>query len=291
MAILCGTNGDDNLSGGLEADTIFGAAGNDILNGNSGNDNICGDSGNDSLISGPGLDFIYGGEGDDILNATGQGDDNLFGGIGNDIYQVSRTTDSIIESSNQGIDTVQSSVTYILNQANVENLVLTGGININGTGNSLNNQITGNSGKNDLNGLDGNDVLNGLFGNDALTGGGGNDQFLFNTALSVPNIDTINNFEVGIDKIVLDKSVFSALETVADNFLLTTDFSVINAFAAEEQIAAATSSGEIVYNRMTGNLFYNANDGATGFGIGGAQFATIVGSPDNLSNSDFRVVP
>ena len=291
MAILFGTNGADRLMGGLEADTIFGAAGNDLLIGESGNDYIYGDSGNDSIISGLGLDFIYGGEGDDILNATAQDNDNLFGGIGNDIYQVSRTTDSIIEGSNQGIDTVQSSVTYILNQANVENLVLTGGIHINGTGNSLNNQITGNSGKNDLNGLDGNDILNGLFGNDVLTGGGGNDQFLFNTALSVPNIDTINNFEVGIDKIILDKSVFSALETVADNFLLTADFSVINAFAAEEQIAAATSSGEIVYNRMTGNLFYNENDGAAGFGIGGAQFATIVGSPDNLSNTDFRVVP
>jgi Ca2+-binding RTX toxin-like protein len=291
MAILFGTNGADNLSGGLEIDTIFGAGGNDTLLGNGGNDNIYGDSGNDSLISGPGLDFIYGGEGDDILNATAQNDDNLFGGIGNDIYQVSRTTDSIIEGSNQGIDTVQSPVTYILNQANVENLVLIGNISINGTGNSLNNQITGNSGRNDLNGLDGNDVLNGLYANDVLTGGGGNDQFLFNTALSVPNIDTINSFEVGIDKIILDKSVFSALETVADNFLLATDFSVINAFAADEQVAAATSSGEIVYNRMTGNLFYNENDGATGFGIGGAQFATIVGSPDNLSNTDFRVVP
>jgi Ca2+-binding RTX toxin-like protein len=291
MAILFGTNGADNLSGGLEIDTIFGAGGNDTLLGNGGNDNIYGDSGNDSLISGPGLDFIYGGEGDDILNATAQNDDNLFGGIGNDLYQVSRTTDSIIEGSNQGIDTVQSPVTYILNQANVENLVLIGNISINGTGNSLNNQITGNSGRNDLNGLDGNDVLNGLYANDVLTGGGGNDQFLFNTALSVPNIDTINSFEVGIDKIILDKSVFSALETVADNFLLATDFSVINAFAADEQVAAATSSGEIVYNRMTGNLFYNENDGAAGFGIGGAQFATIVGSPDNLSNTDFRVVP
>jgi Ca2+-binding RTX toxin-like protein len=138
MAILFGTNGADNLiPGTLEADTIFGAGGNDTLNGNGGNDNIYGDSGNDSLIGGAGLDFMYGGEGNDTLNATGEGNDNLFGGIGNDVYQVSRTTDSIIEGSNQGIDTVQSSVTYILNQANVENLVLTGATNINGTGNSL----------------------------------------------------------------------------------------------------------------------------------------------------------
>ena len=51
----------------------------------------------------------------------------------------------MIENSNEGIDTVESSVTYTL-PANVENLTLTGSANINGTGNNLNDVITGNSG-------------------------------------------------------------------------------------------------------------------------------------------------
>jgi serralysin len=290
MEIFFGTNGADNITGSLKADTIFGAAGNDILNGSRGNDHIYGDSGNDSLIGGGDLDFVYGGEGDDTFNALDSGDDNLFGGFGNDVYQVDSTTDSITEGPNQGIDTVQSSVTYILNQANVENLALTGATNINGTGNILNNLITGNSGNNTLNGLGGNDVLNGLGGNDVLNGGVGNDQFLFNTALPASGIDTINDFVVGSDKIFLDKTVFSALETLSGNPLLATDFTVISVNALAEQATAATRAEEIVYNTVTGNLFYNTNAAVAGFGIGGGQFARITGSPDNLSNTDLRVI-
>jgi hypothetical protein len=60
--------------------------------------------------------------------------------------------------------------------------------------------------------------------------------------------------------------------------------------AAAEVVAAGNRVNEIVYNRQTGNLFYNPNSNAAGFGAGGGRFATIVGSPDNLSNTDFLVV-
>jgi len=291
MGIFFGTDDANNITGSLEADTIFGAAGNDILNGTRGNDHIYGDSGNDSLIGGGDLDFVYGGEGNDTLNATNSGDDNLFGGMGNDVYQVNRTTDSINEGPNQGIDTVESSVTYILNNANLENLFLTEASNINGTGNSLNNQITGNSGNNVLNGLGGNDTLNGKGGSDILTGGLGSDRFDFDTALPGAGVDTINDFVVGTDKIFLSKAVFSALETVplAGNVLLASDFASIDVAGALEVAVAGNNPNEIVYNRQTGSLFYNANDAAAGFGTGGGKFATIVGSPDSLSNTDFTV--
>ena len=56
---------------------------------------------------------------------------------------------------------------------NVENLTLTGGADINGTGNALANIITGNSGDN---------VLNGGGGADTMTGGAGNDTYVVDNA-------------------------------------------------------------------------------------------------------------
>jgi Ca2+-binding RTX toxin-like protein len=317
MAILFGTSGDDNIFGtsnnddifGREgSDNIYGGLGNDNLFGESGNDNIYGDSGNDNLGSGDGLDVIYGGEGDDILNANGQGDDQLFGGMGNDSYYVSRTTDSIIEASNQGIDTVKSSVTYNLSQssANVENLVLSETANINGTGNSLDNQITGNSGNNiligsigkdTLSGLDGNDALLGGAGNDILTGGSGSDQFVFDqSSLPGAGVDTITDFDLFSDKIILGKTIFSSLETGAGSPAMggspleAGDFSIIYEAATSEATIAASSLYEIVYNPVTGSLFYNPNANTAGFGADGGLFATIVGSPDYLDNGSFRVI-
>jgi Ca2+-binding RTX toxin-like protein len=300
MAIF-GNDFANNLVGGAAADDIFGAGGNDILNGAGGNDKLFGELGNDLLIAGAGLDFLYGGDGDDTLNATGAGNDDLFGGIGSDVYIVNRTTDNLVEGLNQGIDIVQSSASYTLDP-NVENLVLTGVTNINGFGNGLTNQITGNSGNNYLGGSGGDDILSGLGGNDTLNGDEGNDilngganvdRFLFDTALPAAGVDTINDLIVGSDKIVLNKStVFSALETIgteAGAILLASDFASINVAAGSEVSTAQNNPNEIVYNRQTGSLFYNANDAAAGFGVGGGKFATIVGSPDTVSRTDFLV--
>jgi hypothetical protein len=65
---------------------------------------------------------------------------------------------------------------------------------------------------------------------------------------------------------------------------------IIDVAPAGEFLIAGNSLNEIVYNRQTGNLFYNANNGAIGMGANGGRFATIVGSPDNLSNTNFLVI-
>jgi Ca2+-binding RTX toxin-like protein len=142
-------NGVENLTLiGVNAINGTGNSGNNILTGNSASNTLNGSTGVDTLI----------------------------GGFGNDIYQVDSATDIITENAGEGIDTIQSSVTYTISSlANIENLTLTGSSVINGTGNAANNILIGNSANNTLNGSDGNDTLNGGAGNDTLIGGNGND--------------------------------------------------------------------------------------------------------------------
>ena len=80
----------------------------------------------------------------------------LSGGAGDDTY-VLAANDLVVEQAGGGIDTVRASFGYKLG-ANLENLVLTGGRNVAGRGNGLNNVITGNGGDNLIDGLAGIDT-------------------------------------------------------------------------------------------------------------------------------------
>ncbi len=89
----------------------------------------------------------------------------MSGGAGDDTYVLDKTSDKVIENANEGIDTIQSSITFSL-PLDVENLTLTGTSAISATGNDLNNTLTGNPGSNTLNGGGGTDTLVGGSGND-----------------------------------------------------------------------------------------------------------------------------
>lgn len=190
MAVIYGTTGADTKNGTLGDDTIYGWAmdgnpsspsGNDNLDGEAGDDELNGGTGNDSLYGGTGSDSLngntdndklYGGAGNyDVLNG-GLGIDSLYGGTGDDIYIVDSTTDTIIEYSNEGIDTVESTGSYTLGD-NLENLYIVAGSI--GIGNALNNDINGSDANETLDGGDGDDTLYGGEGNDYLNGGDGND--------------------------------------------------------------------------------------------------------------------
>lgn len=150
---------------------VSGTAGHDAISGTNLVDRMKGLAGNDLLIGGDGHDFLDGGVGTDVMQ----------GGTGNDTYMVDMPGDGVTELANEGVDTVESSITYALG-ANVENLTLVGTAAINGTGNALNNVLMGNSANNTLNGGNGHDRLDGRLGSDVMIGGAGDDMYVVNQA-------------------------------------------------------------------------------------------------------------
>ncbi|TIP29034.1 MAG: hypothetical protein E5X67_08675 [Mesorhizobium sp.] len=141
------------------------------------NDTITGSAGVDHIQGGAGVDTINGGTGHDVIDG-GTGADTLRGNIGYDTYIVDDAGDQVVEAAGEGTDTVLSSVTYTISDADVENLTLTGATAINATGNSSNNVLTGNSAANSLSGGSGSDSLYGGAGNDSLAGGKDNDTLV-----------------------------------------------------------------------------------------------------------------
>ncbi|WP_017720648.1 calcium-binding protein [Kamptonema formosum] len=259
---------DNTIIGNATDNYLNGGAGNDTIDGGAGNDNLSGSSGNDSLI---------GGEGNDTLDGYG-GNHTLIGGAGDDVYNPSGTLDQLIEDAGAGTDTVYSNGSWTLG-ANLENLVLWDGVR--GTGNALNNSITGNANSNTLSGLEGNDTLDGGDnGTDTLTGGAGSDSF----RLKSYGADVIADFSAAeADKILLSKWDFYALTSAPG-----AGFSVAGEFATVESDAGASTSGAtIVYSTGSGNLFYNTDGSAEGFGYGG-QIAALTGSPA-LTAADFII--
>ncbi|PPC94065.1 MAG: hypothetical protein CTY33_05680 [Methylotenera sp.] len=206
---LIGNAGNDNLNGGLGADTMIGGLDNDtytvdnvgdavieqldegidrvnsaidyVLGSNLENLTLTGitainGSGNElnNTITGNAADnLLNGNDGNDNLNG-GLGADTMIGGLGNDIFTVDNVGDVVIEHLDEGVDRVNSSISYTLGD-DLENLTLTGSADINGLGNGLANILTGNTGHNYLFGLVGNDTITGNAGNDVLQGGEGAD--------------------------------------------------------------------------------------------------------------------
>ena len=254
-------------------DLYTGTAAANLFTGTAGDDRALGLAGNDNLIGGLGDDTLDGGAGNDTLNG-GAGNDTLNGGAGNDTYVVDSTLDLIVEAAAGGIDTVTSSVNYVLS-ANLENLTLTGTA-LSGTGsaeanvitgNAANNTLDGGAGNDTLNGGAGNDTLNGGIGNDLLSGGAGLDLFVFNSLLA-SNVDTISDFAAG-DLFQLNRTIFTALS--AGTTLTAAEF------LAGAGVTATNAQQRILHNTTNGALLYDADGSGTGLAL---QFASVaVGAP------------
>ena len=201
---LEGLGGNDVLEGGGGPDTLIGGAGNDIYgveraddvileNPGEGIDTVrtgCdwtltaelenlvllhstahggGNQTNNTILGNNARNVLHGLGGNDWLDG-GASYDTLDGGAGDDTYVIDHTADVVVETANNGSDTVRSTISHVLG-LHTEHLVLLGTAPLNGFGNAQENTLIGNSADNTLSGLGGQDVLNGLGGNDLLVVG------------------------------------------------------------------------------------------------------------------------
>ncbi|WP_018141152.1 calcium-binding protein [Thioalkalivibrio sp. ALJ7] len=204
--VLIGNSGNNRLDGVAGANTMIGGRGNNtyvvhsaddvvIEKPGEGNDTVeshidyvlpdnvenlhlqgsedlhgTGNELNNELIGNTGDNVLNGVEGNNYIDGRG-GANIMIGGAGDDTYVVRSDDDVVIEQPGEGHDTIRSSVTYTLPD-NVEDLILTGSADIDGTGNELDNYIQGNNGDN---------VLNGVAGANVMAGGRGDNTYILNS--------------------------------------------------------------------------------------------------------------
>ncbi|HFF5914629.1 TPA: DUF5801 repeats-in-toxin domain-containing protein, partial [Legionella pneumophila] len=113
-----------------------------------------------------------------------------------------------------------------------------------------NDQIYGQEGNDVIDGGSGNDVIVGGTGNDTLTGGSGADQFVLvkgqgGASTGVAPIDTITDFEVNIDKIVINGNNITGVSVstpVSNTYTITVNYSD----AATEHFKVTLSNGALL---------------------------------------------
>ena len=286
-----GGSGNDTLTGNSSNNTLDGGAGNDTMIGGIGDDIYIVDSSSDVVTEGSsaGTDTVRsssislnlsnyanvenltltgssnynltgnssantltGNSGNNVIDG-GAGNDTMIGGAGNDTYYADSSSDVITENSGEGTDTIQSSVSLTI-AANVENLTLTGGSAINGTGNTAANTITGNGANNILSGAQGNDTLDGGGGNDTLNGGLGNDTLIGGLGDDTYVVNTTGDIVTeasggGTD--IIQSSVSLTIAANVENLTLT-------------GVAVINGTGNTAANTITGNGANNILSGAQG---------------------------
>jgi serralysin len=221
------------------------------LTGSAGNQYITGNAGANRIDGGGGSDYMWGREGDDE-------------------YVHVSANDIVVEHDGQGFDTLYADGSFQLDAiVSIEALRAfdpAGTTAINLTGNGFGQLVSGNAGANRIDGGGGADNLEGL---------GGVDLFLFTTALGGGNIDTILDYQAGLENIYLDDAVFTGLAPGA-----------LSAGAFRTGTTAQDADDRILYDTTTGALYFDSD------GVGGnaaVQFAIVTGAP-TLSALDFTVI-
>jgi Ca2+-binding RTX toxin-like protein len=175
---------------------------------------------------------------DDALFGTAR-NDRIMGGIGNDQL-----------SGGQGKDTL--------------------------SGESGNDRIYGSSGDDRLSGGSGDDRLYGGWGADSLRGGDGKDAFVFYSAATETNIDTIRDFSVANDTIWLQNSVFKGIGSAGR----------LKSGVFRTGDEARDSTDRIIYDRDDGVLYYDADGTGT---TGQVAFAKLSAGL-KITSLDFHII-
>ena len=277
--VITGNIGNNTLDGAVGNDTLIGGAGDDYYvvdatldivseNASEGTDSVSssatftlaanvenlvltggtaidgtGNASDNTITGNSGVNVLTGLGGNDTLSGLA-GADTMIGGLGDDYYVVDNIGDVVSENVGEGTDTVSSNATFTLS-GNIENLVLTGTANINGTGDAGDNVITGNSGINTLTGNDGNDTLDGGLGADIMIGGIGNDTYIVNVSGDVVSENAVG----GIDTIITNATY--VLGGNIENLILS-------------GTAAINGTGDAGVNVITGNSAVNMLSGLGG---------------------------
>ncbi|MFD1331916.1 M10 family metallopeptidase C-terminal domain-containing protein [Methylopila musalis] len=267
--VLRGGEGGDSMYGGVGDDTYY-IDGSDFISENLG-------AGYDTVVSsvnwtlaanfevlrlsglafrgsaGAGSQSLYGNFLANRLDG-GEGADYMAGGAGGDTYVVDNVYDVVSEGEDQGVDTVEAYVDYVLS-AHVENLKLMGGARA-GFGNTLANTLTGSTGA---------DLLNGGGGYDTLIGGAGDDTYELFSQSGRPT--AAGFFIMSYDAVQED--VNGGYDTV--HVQRTSDmFGTGYTLSANVEAGVVVGEGDFALsgnelsNRLTGNVAANTLSGQAG---------------------------
>jgi Ca2+-binding RTX toxin-like protein len=262
-----GTAGADNLTGGQDADLLIGNAGDDRLSGGDGDDLLAGGAGGDTLMGGLGSDTASYADARNGVVASLTDTTMNTGDAENDRYsQIENLTGTKFDDSlfgHQGVNQLQGGG---------GNDLLSG---MDGAdqlfGEAGNDRLLGGEKADSLFGGDGQDQLFGGFGYDTLTGGSDADSFCFeglNTGL-----DTITDFEHGVDKIGLGSDFgLSSLATLG--------------FFSGSRPVAAGSGPAILWDDDDSIILFDAD----GSGKGAAVKIAVLEQHPTLTLSDFLLI-
>jgi Ca2+-binding RTX toxin-like protein len=195
----------ENITGGIDDDTLTGSDGRNLLAGGAGNDTLNGAGADDTLQGGADADVFNGGNGNDTADYSAQTanltitiDDLANDGEAGENDDVSTTVERV--DGGDGDDAITGSV---------DNNTLTGGLGADtidggGGGDTLaggadgdtviggagNDRLNGETGDDTLQGGTGADILSGGDGGDDMAGGGGSDSTSYASRSANLTVDT-----------------------------------------------------------------------------------------------------
>ena len=241
--------GSVNFSDGTTLSIVHGGDGNGAFLGSANAEVFIDQGGQDNINTGGGNDFIFASGSNDIIDG-GDGIDTvrLFGTLGDYDFEQDGTALLVREAALPGIDytrlrnveriafddvtarVVQSDDAASMFQINDGTVILMAGDGRDSATITGGNHIVfGEDGDDILRGGPGDDRLDGDAGTDTLTGGGGVNRFIFEvqgqpTVTTDHGIDTITDFQPGVDKIVLKGAAFARVANGVEDRDLTINF-------------------------------------------------------------------